>query len=109
MIKLNSAYICGSNMARAIDFYGDFLELPVHEEDQILSVFPIQGFRLCLFNIQQVGEDLTYGHNCLLSFEVDNIDTAMQRLSALNAPLVFPLRRSVPTGFLSSQTQRAMM
>ena len=80
-------------MDRAIEFYEDFLELPIHKRDEILSVFLIHGFRLCLFENQKVGEKVTYGDNCLLSLEVDNIDRLIQKLEKLNAQIVFPLTK----------------
>lgn len=90
-IRLNSMYICVKNMDRAIAFYESLLIRPVKIKDKVLSIFDIDGFRLCLFNNKQVNEDVTWGDNCLPSFEVNDIDKLIQKLSELNAEIVFPL------------------
>ena len=93
MIKLNSAYICVRNMVIEVKFVVDWCMIMLHKRDKILSIFLIHGFRLCLFENLKVGEKVTYGDSCLLSFEVDNIDKLIQKLEKLNAQIVFPLTK----------------
>lgn len=57
----HSAYICVTDMARAIKFYEAFFEQPVDVRDDVLSVFDYKGFRLCLFNYRRVSEDVIWG------------------------------------------------
>ncbi len=80
-------------MNRAIDFYENLFDQPVTKKDEILSVFDIHGFRLCLFNNEKVNDKVVYGDNCLLSIEVDNMDRLMAKLKKLNVFIVFPLAR----------------
>lgn len=92
-MRLNSAYICVKDMDRAINFYESFLEQSVDIKDEILSIFNFKGFRLCLFCNDEVNEKVTYGDNCLLSFEVDDMDALRRKLIDLKVEIVFPLTK----------------
>ena len=92
-ITLKSLYICVKDMDRAIDFYEHFLEQQVNEKDEIFSTFNIDGFRFCLFNNSKVNEDVTWGDNCLPSFEVNDIQSLIENLKILNSEIVFPLTK----------------
>lgn len=92
-MRLNSAYICVKDMDRAINFYESFLEQSVDIKDEILSIFNFKGFRLCLFCNDKVNEKVTYGDNCLLSFEVDDMDALQRKLLDLKVEIVFPLTK----------------
>lgn len=90
-IKLNSLYICVQDMDRAITFYENFLGVSVFEKDIILSKFRIHDFYFCLFDNNAVNEKVTWGDNCLPSFEVEDINTLIDKLSSLNIEIVYPL------------------
>lgn len=90
-MKINSAYICVKNMERAVKFYEKLFNQPVSKKDETFSCFDIHGFRLFLFNNQKVNENVTYGDNCLLSIEVNDMNVFMEKLTELEAPIVFPL------------------
>ncbi len=92
-ITLNSLYICVKNMDRAIKFYENFFEQPVFKKDKILSIFNIKGFRFCLFNNGEVNENVTWGDNCLPSFEVNDINKEIEKLKILDREIVFPLTK----------------
>ena len=92
-ITLKSLYICVKDMDRAIDFYEQFLEQQVDDKDDIFSRFNINGFRFCLFNNSKVNEDVTWGDNCLPSFEVNDIQSLIEKLKILNSEIVFPLTK----------------
>lgn len=92
-IKLNSLYICIKNMERAINFYENSFEKQVDIEDEVFSVFDIKGFKFCLFNNKKVNENVTWGDNCLPSFEVNNINKLTEKLLELNAEINFPLTK----------------
>lgn len=92
-LTLNSLYICVKDMDRAVNFYEQFLEQKVEEKDDIFSVFNVNGFRFCLFNNSKVNEDVTWGDNCLPSFEVNNMEILLKKLETLNAEIVFPLTK----------------
>lgn len=90
-IKLNSLYICVKDMDRAIAFYEKFLDRVVTVRDPLFSIFEIESFRFCLFNNEKVHEKVTWGDNCLPSFEVGDINMLLERLKLLGAEIVFPL------------------
>ena len=80
-------------MTRAVNFYECLFEQKVTCKDDIFSVFDIGGFRFCLFNNSKVNEAVTWGDNCLPSFEVNSLDRLNEKLLELNAEIVFPLTR----------------
>lgn len=92
-LTLNSLYICVKDMNRAINFYEQFFEQKVDKKDEVFSIFNINGFRFCLFNNSKVNETVTWGDNCLPSFEVDDMNKLIDRLETLNAKIVFPLTK----------------
>ncbi len=59
--KLRSLYICVKNMERAIDFYENLLVQKVTEENNIYSVFDINGFRYGLFANEKMKWDKKWG------------------------------------------------
>lgn len=69
------------------------MEQPVNIKDDIFSIFDFKGFRLCLFCNEKVNEKVTYGDNCLLSFEVDDIEAFQRKLMDLKVEIVFPLTK----------------
>jgi predicted enzyme related to lactoylglutathione lyase len=80
-------------MERAIDFYEQFLGRQVTINDNIFSIFEIEGFRYCLFNNQAVNETVKWGDNCLPSFEVDDINAAYEKVVGLNCPIAYQLKQ----------------
>ncbi|MTI49902.1 VOC family protein [Sporosalibacterium faouarense] len=92
-INLNSLYICVKDMDRAINFYEKFFEQKVNQRDEVFSIFDIKGFRFCLFNNSEVNEEVTWGDNCLPSFEVSNMDKVKEKLDKLEVEIVFPLTK----------------
>ncbi|MBS4535723.1 VOC family protein [Clostridium sp. D2Q-14] len=92
-INLNSLCICVKDMERAIKFYEKFLKQPVDKKDEVFSIFNFKGFNFCLFNNKKVNEEVTWGDNCLPSFEVSNMDMLRERLNDLNVEIIFPLTK----------------
>ncbi len=92
-MTLNSLYICVKDMERAINFYEIFFEQPVEKRDKIISIFTFKGFRFCLFNNRKVNEEVTWGDNCLPSFEVSDMDKLRKKLDELKVEIVFPLTK----------------
>ncbi|WP_041137955.1 VOC family protein [Beduini massiliensis] len=89
--RLYSLYLCVKNMDRAVSFYKDFFEKSPLIEDEIYSVFDLDGFRLGLFAYQKVGEDHMFGSNCLPSLEVDNLNILQDKIK--NLEICFPLTK----------------
>lgn len=89
--QINSLYLCVRDMDRAVMFYEDFFERKAEERDRIYSVFDVEGFRLGLFAFEKMGEEHSFGSNCLPSVSVDSLDTLKRKIEKLD--LCFPLTR----------------
>ncbi len=89
--KLESAYISIENVERAINFYEWFLERKAVKKGDSLYLFEIDGFRLFLFDHKNENEQVRYGDNCLLSFEVDDAKETKNRIEQYGLKIVFPL------------------
>lgn len=88
-MNLKSLYICVQDMNRAIEFYEELLGQTVTENDDIYSVFDINGFRLGLFAYEKKGESHEYGSNCLPSLSVDS--KAILEKKIMGKEICFPL------------------
>ncbi len=80
---IRSMYLCVKNMARAVEFYRNFLESAPLEKDEIYTVFDVGGFRLGLFAYGKMGEVHTFGDNCLPSIEVESEDRFLAKLQSV--------------------------
>ena len=89
--QLKSLYICVKDMQRAIAFYENLIQQPVIIQDDIYSVFEINGFRLGLFAYQKENEDHYFGSNCLPSFEFENIEILKKQIEG--KIIHFPLKQ----------------
>lgn len=89
--RINSLYLCVSDMNRAVAFYEDFLEQSVTVRDKIYSVFDLHGFRLGLFAYQEMREEHAFGSNCLPSISVTSLDDLRRKTDGLK--IVFPLTK----------------
>jgi len=90
--KLESAYITVENMERALKFYKWFLKRSVIKKRESLYLFNINGFRLFLFDHNQEEEEVHYGDNCLLSFEVEDAEKMKAQIEEQGLDIVFPLK-----------------
>lgn len=89
--ELKSLYVCVKDMERAIRFYEYLLGQRVTEKSDVYGVFDISGFRFGLFAHEKMNESKNWGNNCLPSLTVSSLDTILERLRTLHAPIVFPL------------------
>lgn len=92
-LTIHSLYICVKDMRRALAFYEEFLGLKPETADAVFSVFSIEGFRYCLFQPALVNEYAVWGDSCLPSFETDDIQAALKKVTEMGRPIVFPLKR----------------
>jgi len=92
-LKLESAYIALENTDRAINFYEWFLERSAAKKGDSLYLFNVDGFRLFLFDHNKENEEVKYGDNCLLSFEVDDAEKIKEKIEERNLKIVFPLTK----------------
>ena len=90
-MKIKSLYVCVNDMKRAINFYTNFFEVKPVKEDNIYSVFDINGFRYGLFAYKEMNEEHSFGSNCLPSIEVDDIKILKEKISHLE--ICFPLTK----------------
>ena len=88
-MKIKSLYVCVNDMKRAINFYTNFFEVKPVKEDNVYSVFDINGFRYGLFAYKEMNEEHSFGSNCLPSIEVDDIIILKEKISHLE--ICFPL------------------
>ena len=87
-IKLTSVYVFVKDIKRATEFY----ERIFNQKAQDNTFFVGNGIRFWLFDYQAANDlRADFGHNCLPSFEVNNINKFMEKLEELKAPIVFPL------------------
>ncbi len=91
--KLESAYIAVENIDRALNFYEFFLERSAAKRGKSLYLFNVDGFRLFLFDHNKENEEVKYGDNCLLSFEVDNAEKIKEKIEKRNLKIVFPITK----------------
>ncbi len=91
--KLQSAYISVEKVERALEFYEWFLERPAAKKGDSLYLFNIDGFRLFLFDHNNEKEEIQYGDNCLLSFEVEDAEKIKTQIEAQGLKIVFPLKK----------------
>jgi len=91
-IKLSSVYVFVNDMKRAVNFYEQIFNQKASGDGTIFNINGIRKF--WLFDYQAANDNrANFGHNCLPSFEVNNIKAFMEKLEKLKAPLVFPLTR----------------
>lgn len=89
--QLRSLYVCVKDMKRAIAFYEQFFEQRILIEDEIYSVFDLDGFRFGLFAYEKMGEQHIFGSNCLPSIDVKNLEVLKHKIAHLT--LCFPLTK----------------
>ena len=89
-IKLNSFYICIKDIDRAIDFYEKILK---QKASKIFPNFVISGIRFCMYDYQKINDTVVFGDNCLPSFEVNDIEDFIKKLSELNVSIIMPLTK----------------
>ena len=92
---LESAYICIEDMERAVAFYQWFLDRRAVKKGDSMYMFDIDGFRLFLFDHNRENEAVSYGDNCLLSFEVDDAEEMEKKLLKKGLKIVFPLKEII--------------
>lgn len=89
--EIKSLYLCVLDMNRAVAFYEEFFEQEVTKQDEIYSVFDINGFRLGLFAFEKMKEKHIFGNNCLPSISVENICILKQKIEGLK--VIFPVTK----------------
>ena len=88
-IRIDSLYICVKDMNRAILFYEQLFEQPVTEQNDVYSVFDVNGFRFGLFAHEKTGEKHTFGNSCLPSISFESREELEKKLSGKE--ICFPL------------------
>jgi predicted enzyme related to lactoylglutathione lyase len=91
--KLESAYISVENIDRAINFYEWFLKRKATKKGDSLYLYNLDTFRLFLFDHNNEDEEIKYGDNCLLSFEVEDAKKTEEQIRKRGLKIVFPLKK----------------
>ena len=90
-MKITAFYICVKNIKRAISFYEKVLEQKVTDKHK--GLFVCNGIHLYLCDYYENRVPVIFGDNCLISFEVNDINVFMNKLKMLGAPITFPLTK----------------
>ncbi len=90
--KLESAYLCVEDIDRALKFYKWFLKREATKKGESVYLFIINDFRFFLFDHNNEGEEVKYGDNCLLSFEVEDVEKMKNKIEERGLKIVFPLK-----------------
>lgn len=90
-IKLNSFCLCVKDLSRAVTFYENILGQKAVDEKRGLFIY--NGIRICMYEYKKYNDSVVFGDNCLLSFEVDNMESFVNRLKELKIPIVFPITK----------------
>lgn len=91
-VKLNSFRLSVKDVKRASAFYEQILGIKKSYQGEN-CVFELEGMSIYLYDYQKHNENVAFGDNCLISFEVDDIFSFKNRLEELNIPIVFPLMK----------------
>lgn len=91
-VKLNSFRLSVKDVERASTFYERILGVrPSYQGEN--CVLELNGMSIYLYDYQKYNENVVFGDNCLISFEVDDIFSLKSRLDELNIQIVFPLMK----------------
>ena len=90
MFILNSFRLAVKDVMRACDFYEYITGVkPVYRDgDYYLE---LNGMSILFYDYQKYKDEVVYGDNCLISFEIDNIFNLKSKLETMNIQIVFPL------------------
>lgn len=92
-MKMNSLYVCVSDMKRAIKFYEELFDTKCEAISEVRSVFNLDGFKYYLFNYAKDHENIIWGDNCVPSIEVSNIYLALHKVKSLGCNIVYQMRQ----------------
>lgn len=91
-VRFNSFRLSVKDVDRASAFYERILGIkPSYQGED--CIFEVNGISILLYDYQKHDENVVFGDNCLISFEVDNIFSLKSRLDELNIQIVFPLMK----------------
>jgi predicted enzyme related to lactoylglutathione lyase len=91
-IELTSVYIFVKDIKRATIFYEQIFNQQATGDSPTFYVGG--GIRFWLFDYQSANDNrANFGHNCLPSFKVNDIQSFIEKLKMLHAPIVYPLTR----------------
>lgn len=91
--KIGSIYLSVKDMDRAIDFYENILNKKVSSENERMSSFDFGDFSLLLYNPEVDGEEIEFGNNTIINFEVENIEEIKSFIESKNCEIIMPLEK----------------
>ena len=89
--RIDSLYIIVNDLERAVHFYEDFFERKIINKSPLGGYFNINGFRFHLFAYKEVGENHSFGSNCLPSICFESLDELKRKI--YGKEICFPLTR----------------
>ncbi|MFC7140842.1 VOC family protein [Halosimplex aquaticum] len=87
-MKLSTVYVGVEDMDRALAFYEDVFQAEPEQAEQRFSIFEFDGADFGLYNAGADGHEFDFGNNCVPNFEVEDVDSAYERISALAPEVV---------------------
>jgi predicted enzyme related to lactoylglutathione lyase len=89
-IRLTSVYVFVKDLKRATKFYEQIFNQQSQGDSP--TFFVGCGIRFWLFDYQAANDErAVFGHNCIPSFEVSDIKKLMDKLTELQAQIVYPI------------------
>lgn len=92
-IKFESASIAVQDLDRAIEFYEWFLDRKVSSRGKFLTKFELDNMDFVLFDSKNSPHDTSYGDNCILNFEVEDVESCFRAIKEKNLEVTLPLMK----------------
>lgn len=92
-MKIESLYVAAKDFDRAKAFYTQtlFQKEPSSSTDRFVF-YDVDGFQFGVFDPSVTGESVSFGDNCVPTFEVSDLEALHDRLRAENVEIVMPLQ-----------------
>lgn len=92
-MKIESLYVAAEDFARARAFYTQtlFQKEPSSSTDRFVF-YDVGGFQFGVFDPGVTGEAVSFGNNCVPTFEVSDLAALHDRLRAEKVEIVMPLQ-----------------
>lgn len=87
-MEMSSVYVGVKDMERALNFYRNLFNTEPEQEEERYSTFEFDTVDFGLYNAGYDGYDIEFGNNCVPNFEVDNVETAYQRIEKIAPEMV---------------------
>jgi predicted enzyme related to lactoylglutathione lyase len=87
-MTLSSVYVGVKDMDRALAFYRSVFGVDPEQAEERFSTFTVRPVDFGLYDAEYDGHEFTFGDNCVPNFEVDDVESAHERIETLAPELV---------------------